>query len=179
MINCCFEVWISDAALIPAASPMTLLPVLKSSAALHTELWPTRLSNTHHFARFSCKLGGEIDDEFCYLLSVILFICKECTATSHFLARRGRKWEGALRGSPSLLLQPGCLPRRSCPLAFSQGHAPLLLPLSAGSREVFPAPDMHTGKHSCNQSGLSLPRSQAVPGETSPTFPKLVLAHKS
>lgn len=180
MINCCFEVWISETALISAGSLVTLLAVLKSSVVLHTELWPTQLTNIQHFARFFCRgMWGGTDDEFSELLSEILFIYKECTAMSHFLARRGSKWEGELCSSPSLLLQPGCLPRRSCPLAFSQGHTPLLLPLSAGSCVVFPVPDMHTGKHSCNQSVLLLQHSQAVPRKVSLTFPKFVIAHMS
>lgn len=180
MINCYFEVWISETALISVGSLVTILAVPKSSVVLHKELWPTQLTNIQHFARFFCGgTWGGMDDEFSQLLSEILFIYKECTATSHFLARRGSKWEGGLCSSPSLLLQPGYLPRRSCPLAFSQGHTPLLLPLSAGSCMVFPVPDMHTGKHSCNQSVLLLLRSQAVPRKVSLTFPKLVLAHAS
>lgn len=61
MINCCFEVWLSETALISAGSLVTILAVLKSSVVLHTELWPTELTNIQHFARFFCRgmWGGE------------------------------------------------------------------------------------------------------------------------
>lgn len=52
MINCCFKVWISETALIPAGSPVTILAVVESPVVPGTELWPTQLTNIQHFAVF-------------------------------------------------------------------------------------------------------------------------------
>lgn len=71
------------------------------------------------------------------------------------------------------------LAQKKLSFGFFSGPCTTASPLSAGSGMVFPVPDMHTGKHSCNQSVLLPPCLQAVPGEISLTFPKLVLAHTS